>query len=1044
MNAEKSIEAAADQNKSKKLIRSQYKDIMVKIDDDIYYLDRLQLALKSGYFEKLFTEDYSERNSDLIEMPLMDTDTFSAVIDVIYGEEVESVINSDNFVSLLMAMDYLQMDIDPKMWKPFAIRAFRCSKLLNKDIFKLCDFIALEKKFEYILPVVFEQMALYLEKLSDRDEFLSVKFDHMVKILSHCRTYSCEGSNPGPFRTVSKICARWICHDMKNRLHHALNLLNAARLGFHLSNTISDDEFNLRLSANDQNSNENTISRHIYKWLMYCGEIHSSNPVGSETSEAAERNKRQRECGYASMYSAEELDSFRIWREPDTKEDPPFMFNREPKLESFLKNSYIYDITVKVGEKVYKLHRSVLKSECLYFKELFSKEYSEISTQYEEVPCPPSKDKIYSLDEIDSETFDIIVDHMYLGKIEPTSDIIVRLFKAVHILRIDKLKKPCCGWMETNRKDICSKNVVEMLNLIHAHTEYEKLNKVFLSRYIVDSWPKIDNLPQFADLFKAIVLPEGINSTDESKAYLFDKVDQETFKVIIDYIYFDKKYFDDDSIVRVLKASNMFKIEKLVGKCIDHLIRWCARLSSSDIKEVLILSLGDFQYHEVLNTIYLVKYTMQWPEVDVELFCTVPYDCLENMLMSNDLYFDDPRDLLDICSTWVVHDVENRYRLVPQIALAISRNRRANDDDYCIEIPSNLKRCTQDFVKNKIWEVLCSASVFPFPLFPNDEENEQTSDDELSTPVFVTSHEGRSFKILQGDGDEIVSFHLCENMPNGENSFKYPMSAAMINDTLFMLCSVLHIPNFYAYNFSSKKLFCLASDRRIYNAKDARFLYARDRLKYTLLNRCDEIYCCLEDSLILKYSFEFNRWMQISAADPDKRGICFASDGSNLYRMYEIERNDTTISYTLQVYDFKQNSWTSISDFPHLTLDLETHENPDDDDDDDECRKLHGLVFLNDYGFAAVFQRRIFIFDYEAEIWREIRSLPGTYVYGSRNPKRAIITQDEDDGILCVYVNKLYYYSESPYQRRGSWSSSNDLSYRNIIGIHNPKIHCMT
>ncbi|XP_065224491.1 kelch-like protein 23 isoform X2 [Planococcus citri] len=278
MSAEESIEAAADHHNPKTLIRSQYKDVMVKVDEDIYYLDRLQLALKSAYFEKLFTEDYSDKNSDLIELPLMDTDTFSAVVGVIYGEELKSVLNSDNFVSLLMAMDYLQMHIDPKTYKSFAAKELDFSDL-NKDIFQLYYFIADDAKYEYLLPIVFYHLAEHLEELKDRDEILSIKFDHIIKIISNgdASIYNT------PFRTVSKLCARWICHDVENRLHHAVYLVNAAKFRFNISNEISRQDFNLELFSNKEHLNQNSISTYIHKLMMYCGEIRCPDADTVET-----------------------------------------------------------------------------------------------------------------------------------------------------------------------------------------------------------------------------------------------------------------------------------------------------------------------------------------------------------------------------------------------------------------------------------------------------------------------------------------------------------------------------------------------------------------------------------------------------------------------------------------------------------------------------------------------------------------------------------------------------------------------------------------
>ncbi|XP_065223303.1 uncharacterized protein LOC135847612 [Planococcus citri] len=140
MGFKKTTKASADQPEPSKLIRSQFKDVMVKVEDDVYYLDRLPLALKSGHFKKLFAEG----ESDLIEIPRMDSKTFSAAVDIMYGETLKSVMvgnTINNFVSLLTVMDYLQMDTDTETYKSFVTEELDSSRPFNKDIFKLYNFI---------------------------------------------------------------------------------------------------------------------------------------------------------------------------------------------------------------------------------------------------------------------------------------------------------------------------------------------------------------------------------------------------------------------------------------------------------------------------------------------------------------------------------------------------------------------------------------------------------------------------------------------------------------------------------------------------------------------------------------------------------------------------------------------------------------------------------------------------------------------------------------------------------------------------------------
>ncbi|XP_065225524.1 uncharacterized protein LOC135849170 isoform X6 [Planococcus citri] len=1010
MDTENSNQATADHQKPNNLIRSQFKDVLIKVDEDIYYLDRLRLALKSRYFEKLFTEDYRDRNCDLIEIPLMDTDTFSAAVDIIYGKKLEDVVDDDNFASLLMAMDYLQMDIHEDAYREILDERL-CSRSNGRpfahEIFKLYDFITETGNFQGLLSVVYEHLSIHMLKLQDLDEYLRLPFDHYIHVIAQQYSRSNKETYTNQKHALSEVCSKWICHDLENRLPRMIKLVNAARFRSSCPNKLSYDDTDLRLPAIDKSTNVDKVSRYFYKFLTYPGGI--SHTVDDPKLEVY--GEKYYEISFVSDSSSEE-------REGHDRIFP----NKDSKLEVFLRNGQLYDITIKAGEKLYKLHRAVLKSESLYFAEMFSKECSELADQSEGTPpTPPSKDKIYFMDDIDSSTFDIVVDRIYrLGKHEFTSGGIVRLFKAAHKLKIDSLKNSCEKWMKSNSEGVCAEDVVEMLNFTHEHIEYKSLNQFFLSKYLVDSWPKIDNLPQFADLFKTMTLPIG----EENKIDLSDKIDRESFKFIIDYIYLDSVKLTDKNILQFLKASEFFRIEKLVEECAEGLMSDKYRIESEDMVEVLNFARRNIEFREALNSVYLAKYMIKWPNVDNSLFCSISYNCLENLLTSIEFFLDDPLEILDMCSKWVMHDVENRYRLIPRVAFAISQNRLVDCDDYPISSPADFNNCSQDFIKEKLWEISTSTSVLPFAVLSKDESKMQKT----RQPAFITwETEGDLFKIFDSDWDEIESFHFCKKLDN--RKYIYPMSACIINNNAFLLCGQSKFSGFYVFNFSSKKLFSLATDVRLCKAKSDDCWY-----KYTLLNCRNEIYNCVEDGEIFKYSFELNRWMRFAEPELDKDGQRFACDGKKLYRMYKLAQTNTTTDFVIEEYNFEQKSWMSV---PNSRLQVNSHSNDD--------RVLRELIHLNDNGFAALFEEQLFRFDQREETWQNIDLWPRPYMNFRYSGKEyCIISQDETGQILYVINNELYCLNGScnDWELVEDWPiiSSYSLSYANIVAIHTPFI----
>ncbi|KAL6954086.1 hypothetical protein U1Q18_050469 [Sarracenia purpurea var. burkii] len=554
--------------KSVKLIRSDYADIMIKVATDVYHLDRFQLALKSEYFEKLFIDDFHEKKCDLIELPAMDSDIFSAVVDVIYGKYLGSVITVENCVSLLMAMDYLQMRIDLRVYARFIEKNTGIELLSDSIIFQLYDFISQNQNFKILLPPVFKYLSSHLMDVRGYEEFLSLPLEHFIEIIL-------AGHLPEDMKCIrefSEICVEWISYDWENRLPHIIKLVNAAKCILQSPYCIKDDNLRINLDNLSQEMKQEKVSRYFQRLLYYKGEINI----------APEKSKITSNKGFY-----------------DGSHDK-IMRN---KLARFLENGNFYDITVEVEGKTYKLNRFKLKSMCGYFAKLFSAESTaEISAEPEKslkTSIHSNKDEAYSLDEIDHTAFELIIDYMYLNELGLTSNTIIKVLKADSILQIKGLQCKCESWMMNHIGKINTDLAAEIMNFTRGNVRFEDFHKLYFRKVVPATWPEMaDNVSLFSSV-------------------------------------------------------------------------------SFDMLEEILLS-------ETLPSFANPKST---PD-----FC-----------------IDDQHKLLDICSKWIIHDLKNRFHLIPRIALAINCNYMVDYDDYKVETPADFINWSQRDVRDELWKILCST-----------------------------------------------------------------------------------------------------------------------------------------------------------------------------------------------------------------------------------------------------------------------------------------------------------------------------------------------
>ncbi|XP_065208733.1 uncharacterized protein LOC135837402 [Planococcus citri] len=422
MDSEDNSESSVRQQNTKNLMRNQYYDVMVKVDADVYHLNKLQLALKSEYFEKLLTEYSDQKECNLIQLPVMDTDTFSAIVDIIYDKELASVLNDNNYVTLLMAMDYLQMDIDLITYANFIEK----NSTSDARIFTLYNFIRDNPNMQYLTERVLKYISEHFMDLrrNSNKELFSLSLDHFTIILreicsnAFLKAIFDEAHGFDIVRKMCQICAEWVHYDLQSRLPQAAQLLNAIKRAL-TTKRIQDANFYVHLPQITEHVTPEILAKLFRKCLVFNGEI---NPVRCELL---------REVNYKK----------KIHTGPTR--------NRREKMEKFMENHYFADIEVKVEEKIYKLHRFILNSASGYFNEISSKQSPQ-----------PIKINEYLLRSVDQITFDMIVKYIYFDELQLTFENITSLLTAGKILKMEKLYQECTSWIKKNIEEVCSRILI--------------------------------------------------------------------------------------------------------------------------------------------------------------------------------------------------------------------------------------------------------------------------------------------------------------------------------------------------------------------------------------------------------------------------------------------------------------------------------------------------------------------------------------------------------------------------------------------------------
>ncbi|XP_065209312.1 uncharacterized protein LOC135837838 [Planococcus citri] len=499
---------------------------------------------------------------------------------------------------------------------------------------------------------------------------------------------------------------------------------------------------------------------------------------------------------------------------------------------------------------------------------------------------------------------------------------------------------------------------------------------------------------------------------NKNETYSIHDVDQTTFDMIIEYIYFDE-YFDElqltlETITRILRAANFLKMEKLFNTCISwiktHIDEVCAKVLIID--EYMSMSWIKDNIEEIVSRFLTI------PDTENTLpICSFTFDMLEYLLMSSTYCCDNPHQIVDACSKWIFHDVKNRYHLIPQIALAINRNLHYNK----IEPSTDLINCSSEqTILDELWKTLNHTSLI---LSVSTEKTPNVGKQKWKEiPVFVAvSERTTTIHVLNADLEEIASLRLS-------NSDVYQFTATLMDDNLFiMLCLDCDYFRFGVYKLSLKKFISLNNCLELEKPSKC----YRSTNTSSLLNCRGQVYCCFKDGYVLKYSIELNRWMKFSEKPVffDKylkdKYVWFTSDGDKLYRSYRnwipVSQNRSALRHVVEEFDFQQNVWLTLSGKSFSGT----------------CSKVKHFTIIQGGELAVIFGSFCMSLNRNLGHWR---MFPRPSNSAPDSEKSILLTQCEDR-LLHVLDDKLYQWSEKIHK----WQFIKELPSKSIssVGVEN-------
>lgn len=242
-----------------------FSDVIIKVEDKKYNLHRVVLSLKSAYFQKLFARNFIEHNQKEIELKSVEVPIMDCIVTFIYENDIETFITSENMTKLLIALDYLQIEIDQQLFSQFIQSN---SEVQMVDLFELFNFLVFHSAYPWLLAMLLKHFSKNLVKISKTEYFTSISFEYFKKILLCMQVKIGEDEEP---RYITKICAKWICSDIANRSGHIVEIVNAIKYRYSKMFFLIDKKYDIKCS--DTDNKEQYIEKKLEELMNYSVEF---------------------------------------------------------------------------------------------------------------------------------------------------------------------------------------------------------------------------------------------------------------------------------------------------------------------------------------------------------------------------------------------------------------------------------------------------------------------------------------------------------------------------------------------------------------------------------------------------------------------------------------------------------------------------------------------------------------------------------------------------------------------------------------------------
>lgn len=182
----------------------------------MFHCHKALLSARSAYFKVMFTSDMKERSNVIINLPGIDGEILSALVNYVYTSKVS--ITQANVQSLLEAADLLQFGTVKTACEEFLMRFLDVDNCLGMHAFAEL----------HVCPVL-EREALRIilgrfEELICQEEFWGIDVKKLVAILS------AENVNVWKEETLLDAVVKWVTFDMDSRKENIQDLLQCIQL----------------------------------------------------------------------------------------------------------------------------------------------------------------------------------------------------------------------------------------------------------------------------------------------------------------------------------------------------------------------------------------------------------------------------------------------------------------------------------------------------------------------------------------------------------------------------------------------------------------------------------------------------------------------------------------------------------------------------------------------------------------------------------------------------------------------------------------------